>query len=126
MNAQTEYYVRKYNNLLEQIKKLKHENKLLEDLTSGGFGDGGVGDDDDLSPTNPGSGSGSGPGSGSGSGPGSGSGSGPGSGSGSGPGSGSGSGPGSGSGRPIRPNYFYTKSGTFLKDVGLDNRKLEY
>ena len=32
MDAQTEYYVRKYNNLLEQIKKLEHENKLLEDL----------------------------------------------------------------------------------------------
>jgi len=66
MDVFTEYYIRKYNALLEQIKKYQNENRLLEDLTSGGI-DSTLGsrlDDDDISTTNPGSGSGSGSGSG--------------------------------------------------------------
>jgi len=38
MDAYSEYYIRKYNHLQEQIKRLKHENSLLEELTSGTLG----------------------------------------------------------------------------------------
>lgn len=35
MDAQSLYYIKKYNDLKEQINKLKHENNLLEGLASG-------------------------------------------------------------------------------------------
>lgn len=123
MDAQTEYYIRKYNNLIEQIKKLEYENKLLEDLTAGGVvsgpgsssGSGSSLDDDDFSTTT-GPGSGSGTGSGSGSGTGSGTGS----------GSGSGTNPDIGGpdiGRPDIPPISYRLRGTRLVDAGLDSRR---
>lgn len=35
MDTQSLYYIKKYNNLIEQINRLKHENNLLEELASG-------------------------------------------------------------------------------------------
>jgi hypothetical protein len=35
MDTQSLYYIKKYNNLIEQINRLKHENNLLEGLASG-------------------------------------------------------------------------------------------
>lgn len=35
MDIQSLYYIKKYNDLIEQINRLKYENSLLEDLTSG-------------------------------------------------------------------------------------------
>jgi hypothetical protein len=35
MDAHSLYYIKKYNDLKEQINKLKHENNLLEGLASG-------------------------------------------------------------------------------------------
>jgi hypothetical protein len=35
MNIQSLYYIKKYNDLIEQINRLKHENSLLEGLASG-------------------------------------------------------------------------------------------
>jgi hypothetical protein len=39
MDTQSLYYIKKYNNLIEQINRLKHENNLLEGLASGTLSD---------------------------------------------------------------------------------------